>query len=162
MAGIFAAVLPSAPYQPLYDFDPASPAYFRRNAPSHSSTTSAPGDAGQQALQIAQHQAHRHGGEIAREVADVEGVVAQCRVPDRAAIINKGGAPNERRLRLLPADLYTPTPASPPFDRSSSPTMFPSGSLIVTSRPTGTSYGSSLKRYPRAVSSLYASSTLST
>jgi hypothetical protein len=39
---------------------------------------------------------------------------------------------------------YTPTPASPPFDRSSSPTMFPSGSLIVTSRPTGTSYGSSL------------------
>jgi hypothetical protein len=40
--------------------------------------------------------------------------------------------------------IYTPTPASPPFDRSSSPTMFPSGSLIVTSHPTGTSYGSSL------------------
>ena len=39
---------------------------------------------------------------------------------------------------------YTPTPASPPFDRSSSPTMFPSGSLSVTSRPTGTSYGASL------------------
>jgi hypothetical protein len=37
-----------------------------------------------------------------------------------------------------------PSTGSPPFDGSSRPTMLPSGSLRVTRRPTGTSYGSSL------------------